>query len=237
MKSFRDSGYARMDKYGNWVEGAYQKYNETMRLPVIRQVFANLLEQKLPTDISKTYFPFSYKDFWSNVSYVRSPIMTRINNVQMKKLFSNWKNEGKRFKVERESDPDRFQGNGLSGMEGGKFDVFDDLIIPVGTKVGEPFKQTTGLNPFTLGFKLGQDVIAPALMKRFPPRGRGMEGGHWTPPMASHLEKEMRNYQNIAHHLGQHLAESGSQDPKDQIGYYHFSKEAERIRDLIADIV
>jgi hypothetical protein len=118
-----------------------------------------------------------------------------------------------------------------SGMEGGKFDIFDDLIIPVGTKVGEPFKQTTGLNPFTLGFKLGQDVIAPALMKRFPPRG-----GHWTSTEVSHLEKEMRNYQNIAHHLGQHLAESGSQDPKDQIGYYHFSKEANRIKQLIAEI-
>jgi hypothetical protein len=123
-----------------------------------------------------------------------------------------------------------------SGMEGGKFNIFDDLIIPVGTKVGEPFKQTTGLNPFTLGFKLGQDVIAPALMKRFPPRGRGMEGGHWTSTEVSHLEKEMRNYQNIAHHLGQHLAESGPKDPKDQIGFYHFSKEAERIADLIDQI-
>lgn len=123
-----------------------------------------------------------------------------------------------------------------SGMEGGKFDIFDDLIIPVGTKVGEPYKQTTGLNPFTLGFKLGRDVIAPALMRRFPPRGRGMEGGHWTATEVSHLEKEMRNYQNIAHHLGQHLAESGSQDPKDQIGFYHFSKEAKRVADLIDQI-
>jgi hypothetical protein len=54
--------------------------------------------------------------------------------------------------------------------------------------------------------------------------------------MASHLRKEMRNYQNIAHHLGQHLREAGPKDPKDKLGFIHFSKEAKRIKALIADI-
>jgi hypothetical protein len=118
-----------------------------------------------------------------------------------------------------------------SGMEGGKKKGFLDFITKVGTTLGKPFKKEVGINPFTAGFDLGEKVIAPALMKVIPPRG-----GCGTSIGVSHLEKEMRNYQNIAHHLGQHLAESGSQDPKDQIGYYHFSKEANRIKQLIADI-
>jgi len=35
----------------------------------------------------------------------------------------------------------------------------------VGDKMGKPFEKTTKVNPFTLGYKLGHDVIAPALMK------------------------------------------------------------------------
>lgn len=52
--------------------------------------------------------------------------------------------------------------------KGGKFDLLKS-ITDVGTKIGEPFKATTGLNPFTFGYDLGHDVIAPALMK-----GRGV---------------------------------------------------------------
>jgi len=64
-------------------------------------------------------------------------------------------------------------------IEGGKFDFFDDLIIPIGKKAGEPFNKSVGVNPFTAGFNLGKDVIAPALMKKFPPkkrRGKGLGG-------------------------------------------------------------
>jgi uncharacterized Zn-finger protein len=85
-----------------------------------------------------------------------------------------------------------------------------------------------------------EDARTEELINREADRlfGKGRAtGGHWTPPMASHLRKEMRNYQNIARHLGQHLAESGPKDPKDKLGFIHFSKEAKRIRDLIADIV
>jgi hypothetical protein len=67
------------------------------------------------------------------------------------------------------------------GIEGGgkKFDFFDDLIIPVGKKSGDPFKKSVGVNPFEAGFKFGRDTVAPALMKVIPPpkKGRGMRGG------------------------------------------------------------
>jgi len=111
MKQFRDTGYGETDRYGNYAKGNYAKYNEKIRFPVFKKVLADLLKKELPTDISKTFFPFNYDDFWSKVSYIRSPVMTRINNVQMKKLFSNWKNKGKRFKVGRQADPDPYQGN------------------------------------------------------------------------------------------------------------------------------
>jgi hypothetical protein len=92
MKSFDDTEYRRKYKgQGGYGEG-YQEYNQKIRIPVMRQLIANLLEQKLPTD-------FDYDKFWTYVSNVEYPIMTRINNVQMKKLFSNWKNKGKRYKV------------------------------------------------------------------------------------------------------------------------------------------
>ena len=84
-----------------------------------------------------------------------------------------------------------------------------------------------------------EDARTEELINREADRlfGKGRAtGGHWTPPMASHLRKEMRNYQNIAHHLGQHLAESGPKDLKDKLGFIHFSKEAKRISKLIKQI-
>lgn len=52
-----------------------------------------------------------------------------------------------------------------STKSGGKFNLLKTLT-DVGTKAGEPFKATTGVNPFTLGYDLGHDVIAPALLGR-----------------------------------------------------------------------
>jgi hypothetical protein len=52
--------------------------------------------------------------------------------------------------------------------KGGKFDLLQS-ITDVGTKLGQPYKETVGINPFTVGYDLGHDVIGPALMK-----GRGM---------------------------------------------------------------
>lgn len=64
----------------------------------------------------------------------------------------------------------------------------------------------------------------------------GMMGGHWTTHMLPHLKSELSNYENIAHHLGQHLQEKGAKDPKDITGFHHFSREADRVRKLLARI-
>ena len=66
--------------------------------------------------------------------------------------------------------------------------------------------------------------------------GEGLKGGHWTLGEVGHLKRELKNYENIAHHLGQHLSEKGAKDPKDSMGFSHFSREAERIKRLIAKI-
>ena len=51
-----------------------------------------------------------------------------------------------------------------SKKSGGKINILKE-ITNVGKKLGEPFKKTTGVNPFTLGYDLGHDVIAPELKK------------------------------------------------------------------------
>jgi hypothetical protein len=63
-----------------------------------------------------------------------------------------------------------------------------------------------------------------------------LTGGHWTTSMTPHLENELRNYKNIAHHLGSHLKEKGKKDPKDVAGFKHFTKEAEKIEKLLSDV-
>ena len=69
------------------------------------------------------------------------------------------------------------EGSGMYGGKIKKFDLFRDLIIPVGKKSGDPFKKSVGVNPFEMGFALGRDVIAPELMKIIPPKkGRGIGG-------------------------------------------------------------
>ena len=51
-------------------------------------------------------------------------------------------------------------------------DILDD-ITHIGSTLGQPFKESVGVNPFDLGYSLGHDVIAPALMGR----GSNMLGG------------------------------------------------------------
>jgi len=60
-----------------------------------------------------------------------------------------------------------------SNIEGSGFDLFK-YIIPAGKKLGDPFKKSVGINPFEMGMDLGENVIAPALMKVIPPKGRGL---------------------------------------------------------------
>ena len=76
-------------------------------------------------------------------------------------------------------------GSNIEG--GGGWDFFKKI----GKDVGKTFS-IAGVNPFTTGFDLGEKVIAPALMKVIPPRGRGvrMLGGQKgmrrpMPPMAT----------------------------------------------------
>jgi hypothetical protein len=64
----------------------------------------------------------------------------------------------------------------------------------------------------------------------------GEVGGHWTTHLKPHLNKELSNYENIIHHLGQHLHEKGAIDPKDITGFHHFSREADRVKKLLARI-
>jgi len=60
---------------------------------------------------------------------------------------------------------------GYQAKSGGKLNILKE-ITNVGKKLGEPFKKTTGVNPFTLGYDLGHDVIAPELKKTI--RGKGI---------------------------------------------------------------
>jgi hypothetical protein len=64
-------------------------------------------------------------------------------------------------------------GGGIypAGKYGGKFDLLQSLG-DIGTKAGQPFKETVGVNPFTLGYDLGHDVIGPAIDPRR--QGSGM---------------------------------------------------------------
>ena len=45
---------------------------------------------------------------------------------------------------------------------------FEDFIKSVGATAGKPY-EISGINPFTAGYNLGHDVIAPELMKVLPP--------------------------------------------------------------------
>ena len=61
-------------------------------------------------------------------------------------------------------------------------------------------------------------------------------GSHWDSSMMPHLQNELANYQNITHHLGQHLNEAGAKDIKDLTGYRHFSNEADKIKKLLKSL-
>jgi hypothetical protein len=58
---------------------------------------------------------------------------------------------------------------------GGKFDLFK-TITDIGKKAGAPFEKSVGVNPFTMGYDLGHDVIAPALMGKGVGSGGAVDG-------------------------------------------------------------
>ena len=93
----------------------------------------------------------------------KSPVNTKMANSWIEYVKSYAKKNNMKYN-EALKDPKCKAGY----KKGGKFDLLKS-ITDVGTKVGEPFKATTGLNPFTFGYDLGHDVIGPAIMK-----GRGI---------------------------------------------------------------
>ena len=93
----------------------------------------------------------------------KSPVNTKMANSWIEYVKSYAKKNNMKYN-EALKDPKCKAGY----KKGGKFNLLKS-ITDVGTKVGEPFKATTGLNPFTFGYDLGHDVIGPALMK-----GRGI---------------------------------------------------------------
>jgi hypothetical protein len=83
----------------------YEDYYIKIKYPALRKVIRVLLNKQVPAD-------FDYNKFWRNVSQPSNyQQYTRIDNVSMKKLFSNWKNKGKRTKGAYQSESDPMQGN------------------------------------------------------------------------------------------------------------------------------
>lgn len=65
----------------------------------------------------------------------------------------------------------RGRGRPRKVVEGGSFlSSALKTVKKVGTSAGKPFEKSVGINPFSAGYDLGHDVIAPALM------GKGVDG-------------------------------------------------------------
>jgi hypothetical protein len=72
-----------------------------------------------------------------------------------------------------QDDDYEIEGAGSSGTKS----KFLDFIVNAGTELGKPFKKKVGINPFTLGMEFGEKVVAPALFKIIPPKGKGLKKG------------------------------------------------------------
>jgi hypothetical protein len=76
---------------------------------------------------------------------------------------------------------------------GGKFDLLES-IKKVGTSAGKPFDKAVGVNPFTLGFDLGHDVIAPAIFGEKKGKGVRSGGGDGRKMRAEIVKKVMKEH-------------------------------------------
>lgn len=85
----------------------------------------------------------------------------------------------------------------VDGVSGGSlFTKALDKLKDVGQKMGKPFEKTVQVNPFTAGYDLGHNVIAPALMKNginFVPKK--LRGGKL--PKVKIDEKTKRTFKQI----------------------------------------
>jgi hypothetical protein len=101
----------------------------------------------------------------------RSSLRLKSNNIYMNPWIEYVKSYAKKHNIkfnEALKDPKMKEGY---KKKGGKINILK-AITNVGKKLGEPFKKTTGVNPFTMGYDLGHDVIAPELKKAI--KGKGM---------------------------------------------------------------
>ena len=78
---------------------------------------------------------------------------------------------------------------------GGKLNILGALR-DVGNKLGEPFKKSVGINPFTMGEQLGEHVIGPALIKAG--MGVGKKGGS----IADNIDSGIRTAAPIWNKIG-----------------------------------
>lgn len=105
---------------------------------------------------------------------------------------------GKRFKLTTDKVKD------IVDQDGGS--VLTPLLNQakkIGEKLGKPFEKTVQVNPFSLGYDLGHDVIAPALMKA----GIGPRGGKLT---SKQVKKEISK-------VGKVVAKKAHQNAKEYI--------------------
>jgi hypothetical protein len=63
---------------------------------------------------------------------------------------------------------------GRPRKEGGSIHSILKSVAKVGKSAGKPFEKAVGVNPFSLGYDLGHDVIAPALKKELK-KGKGVK--------------------------------------------------------------
>ena len=118
-----------------------------------------------------------------------------LNKKHYGKLLRNVRqNKGFRF------TPEIIQGGDILGDVGGFFDtiskplrdipapIFDkivDGVKDVGSKAGDTYKATVGVNPFDIGFKIGNEIVGPALDRAIS--GKGLKKG--SPEMKAKMAK------------------------------------------------
>ena len=94
---------------------------------------------------------------------------------------------------------------------GSIFDKVFDKIKQVGKKAGEPFEKTIKVNPFTAGYDLGHDVIAPKLIRAMgrTPTGGGVRARKTAQGGKINMKKAGTKIKDAFQKLGTVLAKEG----------------------------
>lgn len=99
------------------------------------------------------------------ISFVRS---TMGGNAVAKSL----KNLEKKLGVKK--DLGKVTDTVVNPMGGDLIDIIGKTVKKMGTKIAKPY-EAIGVNPFSLGYDLGHDVIAPELQKAMDKKGKGLQ--------------------------------------------------------------